>query len=76
MTDAIYSDPIITPAMVNERSLHDVAVYLADLERDLARPSNAPWFCARAEEFRAIARRACELSQAIDRKAWAKGEAA
>lgn len=76
MSDTIYSDPIITPALDSERSLHDVAVYLADLERDLARAGNTPWFCARAEEFRSIARKACELSQAIDRKAWATGEAA
>lgn len=76
MSDAIHPDPIYTPAIVSERSLHDVAVTLADLERDLARQSNAAWFCDRADEFRSIARKACELSQAIDRKAWAKGEAA
>jgi hypothetical protein len=69
MTDTIHSDPIITPALVREITLHDLKCSLDDLINDAARAGNQAWFIAHADEIDALARKAVNLSLSVRLKA-------
>jgi hypothetical protein len=76
MTDTIHSDPIITPALVREITLHDLKCSLDDLINDATRAGNQAWFIEHADEIDALARKAVSLSLSVRLKAVAEGVAA
>lgn len=70
MTDAIYSDPIITPAMVAEINLHDMETLLDDMARDLERQSSLPTYQANREQLYRVASKAARLAIQLNAREW------
>lgn len=77
MTDAIYSDPIITPAIVAEINLHDMETLLHDMEtllddmaRDLERQSSLPAYQANRDQLYRVASKAARLVIKLNAREW------
>lgn len=70
MTDAIYSDPIITPAIVAEINLHDMETLLDDMARDLERQSSLPTYQANREQLYRVASKAARLVIQLNARSW------
>ena len=70
MTDAIYSDPIITPAIVAEVNLHDMETLLDDMARDLERQSSLPTYQANREQLYRVASKAARLVIQLNAREW------
>ncbi len=70
MTDAIYSDPIITPAIVAEINLHDMETLLDDMARDLERQSSLPTYQANREQLYRVASKAARLAIQLNAREW------
>jgi len=70
MTDAIYSDPIITPAIVAEINLHDMETLLDDMARDLERQSSLPTYQANREQLYRVASKAARLVIQLNAREW------
>lgn len=70
MTDAIYSDPIITPAIVAEINLHDMETLLDDMARDLERQSSLPAYQANRDQLYRVASKAARLVIQLNARIW------
>lgn len=70
MTDAIYSDPIITPAIVAEINLHDMETLLDDMARDLERQSSLDAYKANRDQLYRVASKAARLVIKLNAREW------
>jgi hypothetical protein len=70
MSDTIYSDPIITPAIVAEINLHDMETLLDDMARDLERKSSLPVYQANRDQIHRVATKAARLMQQLNAREW------
>jgi len=70
MSDAIYSDPSITPAIVAEINLHDVEVLLDDMARDLERQSSLDAYKANRDQLYRVASKAARLVIKLNAREW------
>lgn len=74
MSDAIHTDPIITPAMAMEMQLCSLEVELEQIERCISRPSDFALIRQHRDALYRIARLASQAVQKIDAREWAGRE--